>query len=74
MIYNEFQKMQSVFFVRVTYTYLRKLGVTLKDPMDIFQLEADSEPQKEFEKLIASPEAKDTVDRILKIQILARKI
>lgn len=66
--------MQSVFFVRVTYTYLRQLGVTLKDPMDIFQLEPDSEPQKELAGLIANPANKETVDRILKIQILARKI
>jgi hypothetical protein len=73
-IYNEFQKVQSVFFVRVTYTYLRKIGVTLKDPMDIFQLEEDSAPQKELALLIQKPEAKETVYKILQIQILARKI
>lgn len=38
IIYNEFRKIPPIFFIRVSFNYLKQMGTSLKDPLDIFNL------------------------------------
>jgi hypothetical protein len=41
-----------MFFIRLTFTYIKQLGATIIDPVSIFQLKSGSNEELELAKLV----------------------